>query len=219
MWTDDSVIQLRYVSFNIIKKNTGNQPKVKTTPRVKFCYTFHYTIQNTTSTVYFYWCIASKLKVPLIFGGMNKTFLSLDLSIFNQLLLWWYYTDKKSLPDIGGTTIQDIGPLAPMLPGVHTMSCTELILQIWGNIFLAFRWILMMRQGHDTSHYTTAKLSVHVWNHDFTWWCNKIYTQKKTFPQDYDYELLSLRKTKLPNTMVKEQTPSTLFQKSRAAER
>ena len=38
-----------------------------------------------TSTVY--WCIASKLKVRLIFNGMNKTFLWVDLSLFSQLLL------------------------------------------------------------------------------------------------------------------------------------
>ena len=35
-----------------------------------------------TSTVY--WCITSKLKVPLIFYGMNKTFLWVDSSLFNQ---------------------------------------------------------------------------------------------------------------------------------------
>ena len=31
-------------------------------------------------------------------------------------------TLTKSLPDIGGTTIQYVGSLAPMEPGVHTMS-------------------------------------------------------------------------------------------------
>ena len=45
---------------------------------------------------------------------------------------------QKSLPDIGGTTIQDVGPLAAMGPGVHTMSI-ELILKILCNIFLAFK--------------------------------------------------------------------------------
>ena len=48
--------------------------------------------------------------------------------IFQSVLLWWYYNDKKSLPDIGGTTIQDVGQhlavmrAAMMEPGVHTMS-------------------------------------------------------------------------------------------------
>ena len=98
---------------------------------------------------------------------------------------------QKSLPDIGGTAIQDVGCLAAMglamEPGVHTMS-DELILQILCNIFLAFKWILMTRWGQNILHYTTAKPSVHVWNHDLIWWQNKIDTQK-TFPQDYDYEL------------------------------
>ena len=48
---------------------------------------------------------------------------------------------QKKLPDIGGTTIQDVGHLAVMRatmePGVHTMS-DELILQISCNIFLGF---------------------------------------------------------------------------------
>ena len=56
---------------------------------------------------------------------------------------------KKSLPDIGGTTIQDVSPFAPMDPGVHTMS-NELILQISCNIFLAFKWILMIRPQYIT---------------------------------------------------------------------
>ena len=66
---------------------------------------------------------------------------------------------------------------AAMEPGVHTIS-DELILQISGNIFLTFKWILMMTSGQNISHYTTAKLSVHVWNHDLIWWQNKINTQK-----------------------------------------
>ena len=28
--------------------------------------------------------------------------------IFQSVLLWWYYNDKKGLPDIGGPTIQDV---------------------------------------------------------------------------------------------------------------
>ena len=36
------------------------------------------------------------MKVPLFFYGMNKTFLWVDLSLFNQILLWWYYNDRKA---------------------------------------------------------------------------------------------------------------------------
>ena len=54
---------------------------------------------------------------------------------------------------------------AMMEPGVHTMS-DELILQISCNILLAFKLILMLTSGPNIYHYTTAKLSVHVCNHD-----------------------------------------------------
>ena len=100
-----------------------------------------------TSTVY--WCIASKWKVPLIFMEWTKRVVG-GFITFQSVLLWWYYNNKKGLPDIGGTTIQDVGPPAAMRaamePGVHTMS-DELTLQISCNIFLAFKWILMMRSG------------------------------------------------------------------------
>ena len=123
---------------------------------------------------------------------------------------------QKSLPDIDGTTIQDVGQLAVMRaaiePGVHTMS-NELILQISFNIFLAFKWILMMTSGQNISHYTTAKLSVHVWNHDLIWWQNKIDTQKH-FRKTTITSSWILSKTKTPITIVKAQMPSNPNQKS-----
>ena len=100
-------------------------------------------------------------------GWIYNFSISLTLAVLRQ----------KSLPDIGGTTYYSrCRPLAHMQPGVHTMG-DELILQISCNIFLAFKWILMMTSGQNISHYTTAKLSVHVWNHDLIWWQNKIDTQ------------------------------------------
>ena len=133
-----------------------------------------------------------KIKNPANFlWNEQKVFVG-GLITFRPVLLCRYYNHKKSLPDIGGTTIQDVGSLAAMglamEPGVHTMS-DELILKISCNIFLAFKWILMMRSGQNASHYTTAKPSVHVWNHDLIWWQNKKW-YTKTFPQDYDNELL-----------------------------
>ena len=124
---------------------------------------------------------------------------------------------QKSLPDIGGTTIQDVGHLAVMRaamePGVHTMS-DELILQISCNIFLAFKSILMVTSGQNISHYTTAKLSVHVWNHDLIWWQNKIGTQKH-FHKTTITSSWILSKMKIPITIVKAQMPSNPNQKSR----
>ena len=100
-----------------------------------------------------------------------------------------------------------------MEPGVHTMS-DELIPQISCNIFLAFKWILMMTSGQNISHYTTAKLSVHVWNHDLIWWQNKIDTQKH-FHKTTITSSWTLSKTKIPITIVKAQMPSNPNQKSR----
>ena len=49
-----------------------------------------------------------KIKSPAnVFYGMNKTFLWVDLSFFNQSYSGGI-TTTKSLPDIGGTTIQDV---------------------------------------------------------------------------------------------------------------
>ena len=114
---------------------------------------------------------------------------------------------QKSLPDVGGPTIQDVGcHLAVMRAGVHTMS-DELILQILCNIFLAFKWILMMTSGQNISHFTTAKLSVHVWNHDLIWWQNKIDPQKH-FRKTTIRSSWPLSIMKIPITIVKAQMPS-----------
>ena len=102
---------------------------------------------------------------------------------------------------------------AMMKPGVHTMR-DELISQISCNIFLPFKWILMMTSGQNISHYTTAKLSVNVWNHDLIWWQNKIDTQKH-FHKTTITSSWTLSKTKIPITIVKAQMPSNPNQKSR----
>ena len=122
-----------------------------------------------------------KIKSPAIFFMEWTTRFGVLIHQFSTSLTLAVLQRQKSLPDIGGTTIQDVGCLAAMglamEPGVHTMS-DELILQISCNIFLAFKWISMMRWGQNISHYTTAKPSVHVWNQDLIWWQNKIDTQK-----------------------------------------
>ena len=102
---------------------------------------------------------------------------------------------------------------AMMEPGVHTMS-DELILQISCNIFLALKLILMMTPGQNISHYTTAKLSVHVWNRVLIWWQNKIDTQKH-FHKTTITSSWTLSKTKIPITIVKAEMPSNPNQKSR----
>ena len=102
---------------------------------------------------------------------------------------------------------------AAMEPGVHTMS-DELLLQISCNIFLAFKWILIMTSDQNISHYMTAKLSVHVWNHDLIWWQNKVDTQKH-FHKTTITSSWTLSKTKIPITIKKAQMPSNPNQKSR----
>ena len=123
---------------------------------------------------------------------------------------------QKSLLDIDGTTIQDVGPLAAIKQGVHTMS-DELILQISCNIFLAFKLISVMVSGQNISHYTTAKLSVMC--EITTGFDNKTKLIHKPFQQDYDYELLNPEWNENSHHNIKAQMPSNPNQKSRAAGR
>ena len=196
--------------YTFVKQSISST--IRNIAQLRFVCIFHQS-HGSTSTVY--WCIASKLKVPLIFVMEWKRFVGRFI-IFQSVLLWWYY-DKKSLPDIGGTTIHPrCRPprcqRAVMEPGVHTMS-DELILQISCNIFLDFKWISMMTSGQNISHYTTAKLSVHVWNHDLIWWQSKIDTQKH-FRETAITSSWTLSKTKIPITIIKAQMLSNPNQKS-----
>ena len=79
-------------------------------------------IQYPTSTVY--WCIASKLKVPLNLYGMNKTFLWVDLPLFNQLLLWRYYNDQKAYRILAALPFKISAPSLPcsLVPTPWAMS-------------------------------------------------------------------------------------------------
>ena len=72
----------------------------------------------------------------------------------------------------------------------------------------------MMTSGQNISHYTTAKLSLHVWNLDLIWWQNKIDTQRH-FHKTTITSSWTLSKTKIPITIVKAQMPSNPNQKSR----
>ena len=66
-----------------------------------------------------------KIKSPAILLLNEQHFFCVELSLFNQSYSGGI-TTTKNLPDIGGTTIQDVGCLAAMglalEPGVHTMS-------------------------------------------------------------------------------------------------
>ena len=94
-------------------------------------------------------CIKMKSSAKFLWNEQNifvGRFISFQSALTVAVLQW-----QKSLPDISGITIQDVGSLAPMEPGIHTMN-NELILQISGNIFLALKWISMMRSGYNISH-------------------------------------------------------------------
>ena len=155
-----------------------------------------------------------KIKSPAnFFYGTNKTFFVGGFIIFQSVLLWRYYKDKKAYQILAVLPFKMSATSLSCGPGVHTMS-DELILKISCNIFLAFKWILMMTSGQNISYYTTAKLSVHVWNHDLIWWLNKIDTQKH-FHKTTITSSWTLSKTKIPITIVKAQMPSNPNQKSR----
>ena len=63
-----------------------------------------------------------KIKSPTKFLWNEQNVFVGGFISFQSALTLGYYNDKKNLPDISGTTIQDVGPLTPMEPGVHTMS-------------------------------------------------------------------------------------------------
>ena len=102
---------------------------------------------------------------------------------------------------------------AMMEPGVHAMS-DELILQISCNIFLAFKWVLMMTLGQI--YHIIRQLSyrfmceIMTWSDDKT----KIDTQKH-FHKSTITSSWTQRKTKIPITIVKAQMPPNPNQKSR----
>ena len=121
---------------------------------------------------------------------------------------------QKSLPDIDGTTKMSATSLWCGLPWSLASTPWAMILQISCNIFLAFKWILMMTWGQHTSHYTTAKLSFHVWNNDLIWWQSKIDAQKH-FRKTTITSSWTLSKTIIPITIVRAQMPSNPNKKSR----
>ena len=101
-------------------------------------------------------------------------------------------------------------PLAPMEPGVHTMS-NELILQISCNILLAFKWIFMMRSGHNISH---------IWKLSYGFMCEIItWSDDKTKLIHKNISVRIWLQMKIPITIVKAQTPSNPIQKSRVVGR
>ena len=70
-----------------------------------------------------------KIKIPANFLWNEQHVFVCWFITFQSVLLWWFYSDKDigwKIPDIGGTTIQDVGCLAAMglamEPGVHIMS-------------------------------------------------------------------------------------------------
>ena len=137
--------------------------------------------------------------------------LSCILGVTERDVLWGLPNMYPESYDCGLPGHLAVMRAAMMEPCVHTMS-DELILQISCKIFLAFKWTLMMTSGQNISHYTTAKLSVHVWNHDLIWWQNRIDTQKH-FHETTITRSWTLSKTKIPITIVKAQIPPN--QKSR----
>ena len=50
----------------------------------------------------------------------------------------------------------------PVVAGDHSTLGDELMLQISLNIFCFYKWKLILRPGHNISHYETAKLMIHV---------------------------------------------------------
>ena len=147
---------------------------------------------------------------------MNKTFLWVDLSFCNPSYSGGITTTRK--PTGYWRYYHSRCPPRCHAAGLPcSLTSTPWAMSLYfnlGNIFLAFKWILMMASGQNISHYTTAKLSVHLWNHDLIWWQNKIDTQKH-FLKTTITSSWTRSKTKIPITIVKAQTSSNRNQKSR----
>ena len=131
----------------------GSWPLSKKWPHVNQLKRWSFQLNCSTSTVY--WCIASKLKVPLIFLlNEQNVCVCWFKSLFNQSYSGGIATTKKPTGYWRYYHSRWRGSLAAMglamEPGVHVMS-DELILKILCNIFLAFKWILMMRSGQNIS--------------------------------------------------------------------
>ena len=145
---------------------------------------------HPTSAVY--WCIASKLKVPLFLTEWPKRFCGW-ISLFNQLLLWWYYNDKKAYRILAALPFKMSPPLSPMEPGAgawrphheqwaYTSNFVQCISGFWMNIDDE-----IMPQ-YVTLYDGQAIVScVESWPGLMT----KQNWYKKPFPQEFDYKLLN----------------------------
>ena len=156
-----------------------------------------------------------KIKRRAIFYGMNKRFCGwiYHFSIICTLAELQRQKDYRIL------AVLSIKMSAPLLP--WGLASTPWAMSLYFKFRAIYFWllnVLMMRSGQKISHYTTAKLSVHMSNHDLIWWQNKIDTQKH-FHKTTITSSKTLRKTNISVTIVKAQMSLNPNQKSRAAGR
>ena len=96
---------------------------------------------------------------------MNKTFLWVDLSLFNQSYSGCI-TTTKSLPDIGDTTIQYVGPLAAMggamEPGGCFTNVSRALQKFFRNLCIAQIVLVMRISSGNFERVPKALLWAHI---------------------------------------------------------
>ena len=155
-----------------------------------------------------------KIKSPSdFFMEWTKRFVCWFINV-QSVLLWRYYNNKKSLPDISGTTYHS----RCRLPSSHG---TRKASTPWAmSLYFKFRAILYLWLWNEYQWWDQAKIYHIIRQLSHRFMCEIMIgsgdktklIHKKTFPQDY--ELLNLSKTKIPITIVKAQMPSNPNQKS-----
>ena len=146
----------------------------------------------------------------------DQNVLCVDLSIFNQsysggitttkkpTVYWRYYVPFKM-----SASYSCHGTRQASTPWATSLYFKFRAIYLW--LLNEFQWWDQAKIYHiirQLSHRFMCEIM--IWSGDKT----KL-IHKKTFPQDYDYELLNLSKTKIPITIVKAQMPSNPNQKSR----
>ena len=144
---------------------------------------------------------------------MNKTFLWVDLSFFNQSYPGGITTTK--MPTGYWRYYLPFKMSTPLL--TCSLASTPWAMSLCFKFRAIYFWLLNDVNddiGQNISHYTTAKLSAQVWMHDLIWWQKKDRYTKKHFHKITITSSWTLSKTKIPIIIVKAEMPSNPNQKS-----
>ena len=113
-----------------------------------------------------------KIKSPANFYGMNKTFLWVDLSLFNQLLLWRYYNDKKVYRVLAALPFKMSPPSLPL-----SLASTPWAMSVYFKLRTIYFWLL------NEYHWWDQATIYHIIRHAS--WCPNPLRHQTMVPQIY----------------------------------